>query len=148
MPTIAAVLLLTPLVLSLLVTPSTPPLPPIAPLSSLLKCFNLIIGGLAIAVVATLNFGAAVVLSLYLCGPLLLARPLRTELLGRVQQWLLVLLSPPIVWSVWNYLDSNSSNQWLTETLLDWHVVGTAGVPFTLVVIVPLLLQAATAALL
>lgn len=146
-PTLILVLLLTPLLLS-----SAFPRPrstkAVQP-STILKIFNLILGGLSIAVVATLNFGAAVFLALSLCLPLTLATPLPSSSIGsKLQQVALVATSPLGLWSIWRAFSRSTAEEWLQETLLDWAVVGSWSLPFTLLVVVPLFLQAATGALL
>lgn len=43
--------------------------------------------------------------------------------------------------------DKEAADSWLKDTLEDWAVTGGWSLPFAFVVVVPLLLQAATAAL-
>lgn len=119
------------------------------------------LAGLTIAVVATLNFGAAVFLSLLLPLPLLLPRrlspnksrnPPRLPLLARLQQLAIAACSPPVIWTLCRALGgqrgARAADRWAVEALQDWHVTGSWSVPFVCCVVVPLLWQSATAALL
>lgn len=137
----------TPLFLSYLLSSSSPSLPPTAPTSSILKSFNLILGGLTIAVVATLNFGASIALSLILCLPLTLAKPRERDVHARVQQLLLLLVSPPSLWGLWRLIDDVGADSWLRSMLVSLSIEGGWSLGIGMYIVVPLILQAATAAL-
>lgn len=129
-------------------------------LSSTLRATTLMLAGLTIAVVATLNFGAAVFLSLLLPLPLLLPRRFShsrssrwTHLLApRVQQLLITACSPPVIWTLCQGLGgergARAANEWALRALRDWRVAGSWSVPFVCCIVVPLLLQSATSVLL
>lgn len=137
----------TPLFLSYLLSWSSPSLTHTAPASSILKSFNLILGGLTIAVVATLNFGASIALSLILCLPLTLAKPRERDVYARLQQFLLLLVSPTSIWGLWRFLDEAGADSWLRSMLVSLSIEGGWSLGIGMCIVVPLILQAATAAL-
>lgn len=118
--------------------------------SKVLKAFNLLLAGLTLSIVATLNFGAAVALSLILPLPMLVVRPLHDRpLLGQLQQFALVAVSPPATWALIRALGfRTATDHWAQHMLRDWSVAGGWSLPFVFVVVVPLFLQSATSALL
>lgn len=139
----------TPLLLSLALSTPTLALVPTAPLASTIKALTLLLSGLTIAVTATLNFGLAVALSLVLTPPLLLSSSSPTsDVRTRVQQALLLATSPIGIWLVWRTVAGGSADAWMRDTIRDWAVFGTWTVPFVLIGVVPLGMQASTAALL
>lgn len=150
-PTLLFLLAFTPLLLSLLLTPLPSLSLPLFPLSATLKSFTLLLGGLLIALTATLNFGLATLLALTLPPPLLLSSPRSTELGANLQQLVLMAWSPAGAWSLWWYFPGGGrvgAEAWLQGVVLDWKVFGTWGLPVGLGVVAPLGLLASTVALL
>lgn len=148
--TLLFLLAFTPPLLSLALSSPSRALSPFAPLSSTLKALTFLLSGLIIAVTATLNFGLAVALSLLLCPSLLLSSSITPEsaLRTRAQQAALLVANPVGLWLTWRALDGEAADAALRTTVRDWRVFGTWTVPFVLVGIVPLGMQASTAALL
>lgn len=64
-----------------------------------------------------------------------------------MQQFLLVGVSPPVVWVLWRVGEEREADRWVRERMVEWWVVGGWSAPLVMGVAVPLLLQAATAAL-
>jgi glycosylphosphatidylinositol transamidase len=126
-----------------------PPSPPTSSLTSTLKSFTLIAGGLGIAVVATLNFGLSLFLSLLLFLPLSLVSPRPSPIASRIQQVLLLLASPPVLWSLWKLAaKGDGAESWAREVLREYHTTSSWTLPVVFQFVVPLLLQASTLSLL
>lgn len=165
--TLSLGIVVTPLVLSVLFAPSNPTAR--YALASTLRAIALMSAGMTIAVVATLNFGLAVFASILLPLPLLLPRrppfknatmftsngPAWTMLpLPQIQQLAIAACSPPVLWSIVRCVAGpgrglvNVVDRFALDVIEDWQVAGSASLPFALCMVVPLLLQSATAVLL
>ncbi|KAK4700672.1 GPI-anchor transamidase subunit GAA1, partial [Phenoliferia sp. Uapishka_3] len=152
--TLAFILAFTPLLLSLALSPSpSASLTAHASISSTLKSLTLLLSGMIIAVTATLNFGLAVLLAILLGPSLLLSSSRSTnsappsDLKTRMEQGILFTMNPLGLWVVWNFV-STGADEWAREMVRDWMVFGTWTMPFVFGAVVPLGMQAATAALL
>ncbi|SCV72987.1 BQ2448_6912 [Microbotryum intermedium] len=128
-PTLVFILLFAPLILSIVF--KTRRRKGRAPSSMVLASLSLILGGMTIGVVACLNFGASVLLSLTLCPPLTLVSARRNPILERMQQFLILVFSPPVAWALIRVWKRNEADEWAKGLLLDWQMMGTWSMPFT-----------------
>ncbi|KAK4053579.1 Glycosyl phosphatidyl inositol protein transamidase complex subunit [Microbotryomycetes sp. JL221] len=122
--------------------------PPTRDLVNVLSSFNLLLAGLTLSIVATLNFGAAVVLSLLLPAPSLVGSymPQHQRRWLRTFDRLLALSSPPVLWYLARSLGRiKGADQWARQIVADWHIAGNWSLPLCFIVVVPLLLQASIA---
>ncbi|GAA5905667.1 hypothetical protein JCM8208_005799 [Rhodotorula glutinis] len=144
--------LVLPLLLSCLVSPRSPTRA--AHLSLTLRAMALLLSGLLVSTLATLNFGLALVVALHLCAVLLLLAPVARRVprsrrvARRAQQVGLAAVSPMGLWVVWRVVGRQAAERWATDLLRDWHVGGGWSLPLAVGVVGPLGVVSATAALL
>jgi hypothetical protein len=105
-------------------------------LGPLLHAVALLLAGVALAVVSTLNFSLGVLAALLLGPPLLLARRLPAPI-----SVALCAIAAPSTVAILAGVD-------VARLVTEWHLCGTWFLPFVSVVVTPLLAQAGLAALL
>lgn len=66
---------------------------------------------------------------------------------ARLQQFLLLLVSPTSIWGLWRFLDEAGADSWLRSMLVSLSIEGGWSLGIGMCIVVPLILQAATAAL-
>ncbi|KAM0785986.1 hypothetical protein ACM66B_006804 [Microbotryomycetes sp. NB124-2] len=115
-------------------------------LSRVLLSFNLLLAGLALSVVATLNFGAAVALSLTVPAPLLITSHLKKSSRVHKLRQALVAASLPAIIKLLQLYVPRSDEHGVDSLLTDWQIAANWSLPLSFVVVVPLCLQAAIAA--
>ena len=103
-----------------------------APLSSLLKAFNLCLASTVISITSVLNFSLAALTAILLGVPLSISSPTTGIISKMVKSYLMLLSSVP--WFLLAYP--------ISQSIWDWHVLGTWFAPFVCVVYFPLILQA------
>ncbi|GAA5866477.1 hypothetical protein JCM8547_000637 [Rhodosporidiobolus lusitaniae] len=153
-PSLFGLHLILPLLLRLLILPTSRSPTFTSSLILSLRSISLLAAGLLISLTATLNFGLSVFLSLYLSFTLLLLFPLHTRYPSRlatrrrIQQLALAALSPTGLWAVWRTVDQPRAEEWAAELLVSWKVGGGWNLPVALVLAAPIVVTQAVSVVL
>lgn len=141
---LVALIAFTPLAGARLLVPTSPS--STGPVTLLLHSFNLILAGMTIAIIATLNFGAAIFMSLLLALPLSLSHRTDSRVSQKVQHYGLVAINPIVIWSALRLWDNNLGNTFMQRLLEEWTIGGSWTLPMICLLVIPILLQGSIAA--